>query len=96
MKPENKSFVRWVILQTLYNARPIGAVESLIRSVVETVDSCSQLELRQELDYLRDRNVISIHDEHTGTWRAEIGRYGVDIVEYTVPVEPGIARPRRD
>lgn len=95
MDPAHRPYVRWVLLQTLYNARPLGAAEGLLKAVLDAVVVCTPLEIRQELDYLRDRRLISIHDEHTGTWRAEIERHGVDIVEYTVPVEPGIARPAR-
>lgn len=89
------AFVRWVLLQTLYNARPGWLAEPLLKAVLDSVVVCTALEIRRELDYLRDRGLISIHDEHTGAWRAEINRYGVDVVEYTVPVEPGIARPAR-
>ena len=53
----------------------------------------TQQEVRRELDYLADRRLVHISGQHTGTWLAELARYGVDIVEYTVPCEPGIARP---
>jgi len=33
---------------------------------------------------------------HEGApWTAELTRHGVDVVEYTVECEPGIARPKK-
>ena len=88
-------FARWVVLQTLYNARPIGTTEKVVLSVLQSagVGEVTALQARQELGYLEDRKVIEISDKHTGTWRPRINRYGTDIVEYTVECLPGIARP---
>jgi hypothetical protein len=41
------------------------------------------------------RNLISIDHQPDGRWFCKLERYGVDVVEYTVPVEPGIARPEK-
>lgn len=97
MDRSNLPFARWVILQTLYNARPIGTAEGLVLSVLQSagVGEVTPLQVRQELDYLADRKVIEISDRHTGTWRAKINRYGVDVVEYSVECLPGIARPEK-
>jgi hypothetical protein len=53
------------------------------------------LELRRELDYLSDRKLVELRKEPTGRWFADLTRYGVDICEYNIDCEPGIARPEK-
>lgn len=88
--------IRWQILLTLNNARPIGAFEKIVLSVIQAeYPDSTQNEVRRELDYLHDRDLVKIEKRPDGRWFAEIARYGVDVVEYTLPVEPGIARPEK-
>lgn len=88
--------IRWQILLTLNNARPIPANESLIISVVRaSYQDVTRTEIRREMDYLADRELIIIDKRPDGVWLGDIGRYGVDVVEYTVSCEPGIARPEK-
>jgi len=89
-----RELTRWSILITLYNSRPIGAFEELVLAVVKTVyPECTRRELVNELDYLHGRELIEMKKQPDGRYHAHILRYGVDIVEYTVDCEPGIARP---
>lgn len=93
---QRREFMRWVLMLALYNARPIGAWEELLLSVVQGVwPDATKHEVRLNLDYLLDRKLIVLEKEPSGRWRAELNRYGVDIVEYTVVCEPGIARPEK-
>lgn len=86
--------MRWNILLTLNNARPIGAYEELVLSTIQAIyPDVTALELRRELDYLADRSLVELKKEPGGRWFADVTRYGVDIAEYTVDCEPGIARP---
>lgn len=88
--------LRWLILLTLNNARPCGAQESPILSVAQSIyPDASPLELRRELDYLGDRDLVDLNKSPSGPWHAELTRYGVDIAEYTIDCEPGIARPQK-
>lgn len=88
--------MRWQILLTLNNARPLGAFEKLVLSVIQAeYPDATQQEVRRELDYLHDRELVIIDRKPDGRWFAEITRFGVDLVEYTVPLEPGIARPEK-
>lgn len=88
--------IRWQILLTLNNARPIGAFESIVLSVIKSeYPDSTQNEIRRELEYLHSRDLVKIDHKPDGRWHAEIDRYGVDVVEYTLPVEPGIARPEK-
>ena len=86
--------MRWNILLTLNNARPIGAYEELVLSTIQAIyPDATALELRRELDYLESRDLVKVFTDPLGQVSADLTRYGMDIVEYTVPVEPGIARP---
>ncbi|MBE2242480.1 MAG: hypothetical protein IAE86_06980 [Burkholderiaceae bacterium] len=88
--------LRWLILLTLNNARPIGAYEGPILAVAQSeYPDATPLELRRELDYLSARELIALHKEPGGKWFADLTRHGTDIAEYTVDCEPGIARPKK-
>ncbi len=88
--------LRWLILLTLNNARPMGAQESPILAVAQSVyPDATPLELRRELNYLHDRDLVALVRSPSGPWHAELTRFGVDLAEYTIPCEPGIARPEK-
>ena len=88
--------LRWLILLTLNNARPMGAQEGPILSVAQSVyPDATQLELRRELDYLHGRELVQVVKSPSGPWHAQLSRHGVDVAEYTVDCEPGIARPAK-
>ncbi len=88
--------LRWLILLTLNNARPMGAQEGPILSVAQSVyPDATQLEVRRELDYLHGRELVQLVKSPSGPWHAELSRHGVDVAEYTVDCEPGIARPAK-
>ena len=88
--------LRWLILLTLNNARPLGAMEGLVLSVAQSeYPDATPLELRRELDYLHDRELIKVDRQPSGRWFAELTRIGVDLAEYEIPCEPGIARPEK-
>ena len=47
-------------------------------------------------DYLAERDLITITGrDMQPQWFCKLDRYGMDVVEYTVPCEPGIARPNK-
>lgn len=88
--------LRWLILLTLNNARPIGAYEGLVLTVAQSeYPDATALELRREMDYLHERELIKLDKQPSGRWHAEMNRFGVDVAEYTVTCEPGIARPAK-
>lgn len=88
--------IRWQIILTLNNARPIGAYEELVLSVIRsTYMDATLLELRKELDYLADRGLVELRKEPAGRWFGDLTRDGVDVAEYTVECDPGIARPAK-
>lgn len=86
--------VRWTLLLGLNNARPQGAYEQVLLAIIQALyPDSTQLEVRRELDYLEDRKLVELRKEPSGRWWADLTRYGVDIVEYTIDAEPGIGRP---
>lgn len=88
--------IRWLILLTLNNARPMGAYEGPILCVAQAqYPDATPLEIRRNLDYLFDRGLVSLDKQPSGRWFADLTRYGVDIAEYTIKCEPGIARPEK-
>lgn len=94
MTKVRRETIRWQILLTLNNARPTGAYERLVLAVIQAeYPDASQNEIRRELDYLDERELITVDKQPDNRWFCKLDRYGVDVVEYTVAVEPGIARP---
>ncbi|GKS85546.1 hypothetical protein AVHY2522_19310 [Acidovorax sp. SUPP2522] len=88
--------LRWLVLLTLNNARPIGAFEGPILSVAQSeYPDATPIELRRELDYLADRELVRIDKQPSGRWHADLTRFGTDVAEYTITCEPGIARPAK-
>lgn len=91
-----REHMRWLLILTLNNARPVGAYEEVALSTVQAMyPDATQLEVRRELDYLADRKLVELDKQPSGRWFAELNRYGVDIAEYTIDCEPGIARPAK-
>jgi hypothetical protein len=88
--------MRWRILKILDAGRPGKVPETLILSVLQDISlPATPASLRRELDYLRDRKLIDLQCEDCPIWSAELTRAGVDVVEYTVACEAGIARPKK-
>lgn len=88
--------MRWQLLNALNKARPIGALDVLLLSVMQAIYAdCTVKELHTELEYLEDRKLVEIIKQPDGHWNSKLTHYGVDIVEYTVDCFAGIARPTK-
>lgn len=86
--------LRWLILLTLNNARPVGAFEGPVLSVAQSeYPDATPHEMRRELDYLAERDLVKLRKEPSGKWFSQLTRFGTDVAEYTIECEPGIARP---
>ena len=87
--------IRWFLLTSLNISRPMGMyTEALLPIVQATYGDATHQEVRRELDYLEDRELVVIQRDGMERWYSQLTRLGVDVVEYTVVCEPGIARPR--
>lgn len=86
--------MRWNLLNLLHKAHPYSTGEAFALDVMRDIyPDVTPTEIRRELDYLGDRGLIKLTKSPAGQWHAELNRYGVDIVEYTIDCDPGIARP---
>lgn len=86
--------MRWNLINTLNKARPYTSNEQFLLEVMRAIyQDATALEIRRELDYLADRDLVELNKTPSGAWFADLTRYGVDIAEYTIDCEPGIARP---
>ncbi|OQS35584.1 hypothetical protein B0T40_12645 [Chromobacterium haemolyticum] len=91
-----RELLRWYLLLALYNARPEEVCEDVVLMTMQSIyPDVTALEARKELDYLADRVLVSLRKEPSGRWWGDLTRSGVDIVEYTIDCEPGIARPNK-
>lgn len=89
--------LRWLILLALNSAQPVGTSEQVVLSAITPMlPDLTPLELRRNLDYLAERNLVTITGRDSQPqWFCKLDRYSIDVVEYTVACEPGIARPAK-
>lgn len=86
--------MRWHLINTLNKARPYTSSEVFLLDVMRGIyPDATALELRQQLEYLQDRQLLDLIKQPSGMWFADLNRNGVDIAEYTVDCDAGIARP---
>ena len=72
--------MRWNLINTLNKARPYTSNEQFLLDVMRAIyPDVTALEVRRELDYLADRNLVALNKMPSGTWFADLTRYGVDI-----------------
>lgn len=96
MEKTRREQIRWIALDAVNHGRPYPVAEPLILGAIQGVPvQCTALELRRELGYLDDRDLIELKRLEGAPWTAELTRTGVDVVEYTVECDPGIARPKK-
>ncbi|KAA6167185.1 hypothetical protein [Pseudomonas veronii] len=88
--------LRWYIILTLNTSRPVDPHEAVVLSTIQGIfPDATSLELRRELDYLADRGLVTLNKQPSGVWVCGLTHYGVDIAEYTIPCNPGVARPEK-
>src|SRR5687768_1311140 len=96
MEKTRRENIRWHILVAVNAGAPHPVAETLVLSAIQSIPlECTALELRRQLDYLEDRKLVMLKRHEGAPWTAELTRHGVDVVEYTVECEPGIARPKK-
>lgn len=96
MEKARREGMRWHLLNVLHKASPYSTSEQFLLDVIRGIyPDASELEVRRQLDYLADRRLIELTKKPHGVWFANINRLGVDIVEYTIDCQAGIARPEK-
>ena len=87
--------IRWHLLAAINVSRPQGMYTGGLLPIIQSVyPESTEHELKRELDYLEERELVKIHRDPMERWMVELTRWGVDVVEYTVECDPGVARPR--
>ena len=87
--------IRWYLLVAADVSRPQGSYVEQMHAIVRSVYADStEHELKRELDYLQERELVKIERDGMDRWFVQITRHGIDFVERTIPAEPGISRPR--
>ena len=88
--------MRWHLINTLNKARPYTSSEVFLLDVRRGIyPDVTALELRQQLEYLQDRRLLNLTKQPSGMWFADLTHLGVDIAEYTIDCQAGIARPEK-
>lgn len=86
--------IRWQLLVVANVSRPQGCYAEAMLPVIRAVYAdATEREIRLELDYLEERNLVRIKRDPTDRWFVDLTREGIDLVEYTSEIQPGIARP---
>ncbi|MDR0716490.1 MAG: hypothetical protein LBF50_03610 [Azoarcus sp.] len=88
--------MRWNILNILNMNRPHLMNEDFLLDIIRTIFTGATLnELRRELDYLEERELVKLIKNPAGGCLIDLLRYGIDIAEYTIDCAAGIARPEK-
>lgn len=86
--------IRWHLLQIADVSRPRGVYTEAMLTIIQSVyPDATESELRRNLDYLEERELVRIQKDPTDRWFVDLTRVGIEVVEYTIDCEPGIARP---
>lgn len=86
--------IRWHLLQIADVARPQGIYTEAMLPVIRGVyPDATENEIRRNLDYLKERELIKVQKDQLDRWFVELTRHGIEVVEYTIDCQPGVARP---
>ncbi len=87
--------IRWHLLSAINLSRPVGIyTEPLLEIVRSVYPDTTHNEVRVNLDYLEEREMVRIAKDPMDRWTVDLTRTGIDFVEYTIDAQPGISRPK--
>ena len=87
--------IRWHLLSAINLSRPVGIyTEPLLEIVRSVYPDATHKEVRVNLDYLEEREMVRISKDPMDRWTVDLTRTGIDFVEYTIDAQPGISRPK--
>ena len=93
---ERRESLRWIILRTTLVGGHLGVTEDMVLPVARSSWlGTAREDLRNEIDYLERRRLITTERPPLKPWRIRLTRHGTDVVEYTVDCDPGISRPEK-
>ena len=86
--------VRWLILQAVKLGGHVGATDEMILPAVRSSwIGVSMDQIRNEIEYLEQRKLVTTERPPIRPWRVRLTRHGHDLVDYVSDVAPGIDRP---
>lgn len=87
--------IRWHLVSAINLSRPTGIyTEPLLEIVRAVYPDATHQEVRVNLDYLEEREMVRITKDPLDRWAVDLTRTGIDFVEYTIDAQPGISRPK--
>ncbi len=87
--------IRWHLLSAVNISRPAGIyTEPLLEIIRAVYPDATHREIRVNLDYLEEREMVRIHKDAMDRWMVDLTRTGIDFVEYNIDAQPGVARPK--
>ena len=85
---------RWHLLRSVNLSRPAGIYTEPLLAIIRSVyPDATHQEIRINLDYLEEREMVRIAKDAMDRWSVDLTRTGIDFVEYTIDAQPGISRP---
>lgn len=85
--------LRWVLLSSLWHARPYGCTEYVLMRAAQDVPLRATTDMvRSELDSLAMNGLAQINQDQP-IWWAKLTARGEAVVEYREPAPAGVARP---
>ena len=85
--------IRWHLLQAINLSRPVGIYTEPLLVIVRSVyPDATHQEVRLNLDYLEEREMVRITKDAMDRWMVDLTRTGIDFVEYAIDAQPGVAR----
>lgn len=86
--------MRWRILKVLAAGAPWPVSEGLLQAALDDAAlRVSPAELRKQLAYLEQKQLLVIHQRDQAVWLGQLTHEGTDVVEYTAACPNGIRRP---
>ena len=87
---------RWEILRACRIAGHEGVTDHMLLMTLRALWVSMHMKwVRDEVDYLASRKLLTVTKSEVKPWRAKLTRHGRDVVDYIVDCEPGIRRPRK-
>ena len=87
--------IRWHLLTAINLSRPIGIYTEPLLVIIRSVyPDATHQEVRINLDYLEEREMVRITKDAMDRWMVDLTRTGIDFVEYNIDAQPGVARPK--
>lgn len=95
MAKTRREDMRWHLLTAINLSRPAGIYTEPLLAIVRAVyPDATHQEVRVNLDYLEEREMVRISKDPVDRWMVDLTRTGIDFVEYNIDAQPGVSRPK--